>query len=87
MQKEDEKKTAKGVIKSVIKNDLKRGTYKIILETSGKLYSKMKVIRSDKHKLYTMEMNKVSLSAYDDKRLIKDDRIRSYVYGNYRISE
>ena len=84
---EDEKKTAKGVIKSVIKNDLKHETYKNILETSGKLYSKMKVIRSGKHELHTIEMNKVSLSAYDDKRWIKDDGISGYAYGNYRILE
>ena len=84
---EDEKKTAKGVIKSVIKNDLKHETYKNILETSGKLYSKMKVIRSGKHELHTIEMNKVSLSAYDDKRWIKDDGVSSYAYENYRIFE
>src|SRR5258706_305776 len=65
-----EKKTAKGVIKSVIKKELKHETYKNILETNGKLYSKMKVVRSSKHQLHTIEMNKVSLSAYDDKRWI-----------------
>ena len=35
-------------------------------------------------KLYTMEMNKVSLSAYDDKRYILDDGITSYAYGHYK---
>ena len=80
-----EKKTAKGVVRYVVEKELKHLMYKDILESSGKMYSKMKVIRSQKHKIYTMEMNKVSLSAYDDKRYIKDDGITSYAYGHYMI--
>ncbi len=48
-------------------------------------YSRMKVIRSQKHRIYTMDINKVSLSAYDDKRWIKDDGISSFSYGHYKI--
>ena len=33
-----------------------------------------------------MEMNKVSLSAYDDKRYILDNGISSYAYGHYQIA-
>src|SRR5271157_6434450 len=62
---EVEKKTAKGVVKSVVKKELQHENYRNILESGGKMYSKMKVIRSTKHQLYTMEINKVSLS--DDK--------------------
>ena len=54
------------------------------LETGGKMYSRMNVIRSQKHQLYTMQMNKVSLSAFDDKRWIKKDGISSYAYGHFR---
>jgi len=80
-----EKKTAKGIGRSVIKKELKHETYKNILETSSKMYSKMKVIRSCKHRLYTMDINKVSLSAYDDKRYILNDGITSVAYGHFRI--
>jgi hypothetical protein len=80
-----EKKTAKGVVRSVMSKELKHKTYKNILESNGKMYSKMKVIRSIKHQLYTLEMNKVSLSAYDDKRWIRDDGVSSYAYGNCKI--
>ena len=59
--------------------------YKNILETSGKMHSKMKLIRSQLHKSYTMEINKVSLSAYDDKRHIKDEEISSFAYRHYNI--
>ena len=77
-----EEKKAKGIVKSVIKKDLKHKMYNKILSTSGKMNSKMKVIRSQKHKVYTMEMSKVSLSAYDDKRYILNDGISSYAYGH-----
>ena len=80
-----EEKKAKGIVKSVIKKELKHETYKDILETGSKMYSKMKVIRSQKHRIYTMKLNKVSLSAYDDKRYILNDGISSVAYGHYRI--
>ena len=51
------------------------------------MYSKMNVIRSEKHQVYTMTLNKVSLSAYDDKRYILRDGIKSYAYGHYKIEE
>ena len=79
-----EKKTAKGIVKSVIKSDLKHETYKNILESGGKMYFNMKIIRSEKHQIYTMSLNKASLSAYDDKRYIKNDGIFSYAYGHYQ---
>ena len=82
-----EQKKAKGFVKSVIKNNIKHEMYKNILETGGKMYSNMNTIRSDKHQLYTMKMNKVSLSAYDDKRYIHDDGITSYAYGHYKIAK
>ena len=77
-------KTAKGIVKSVIKKDIKHDMYRDILESGGKMHSKMSVIRSNKHQLYTLELNKVSLSAYDDKRYILDDGISSYAYGHYK---
>src|SRR6266496_2349844 len=79
------KKIAKGIVKSVIKKELKHETYKEILESGSKMYSHMKVIRSQKHRIYTMDINKVSLSAYDDKRWITDDGISSFAYGHFRI--
>ena len=64
---------------------MKYKAYKDILDTSGRMYSKMKVIRSQKHRMYTMEINKDSLSAYDDKRYILNDDIHTLAYGHYRI--
>ena len=77
-------KKAKWIAKSAIKNDLKHEMYKNTLKTGGKIYTKMTAIRSNLHQLHTVEMNKVSLSAYDDKRFIKKDGISSYAYGHYK---
>jgi hypothetical protein len=80
----EECKKAKGIVRSVTVKDIKHEMYRTTLETGGKLYSKMNAIRSIKHQLYTVEMNKVSLSAYDDKRWINNDGISSYAYGHYK---
>ena len=81
-----EVKTAKGIVKSVIQKDIKHEMYRNILETGGKQRHEMPVIRSIKHQLYTTLINKVSLSAYDDKRYIHENGISSYAYGHYRIA-
>ena len=63
LDNEEDKRTAKGIVKNVIKKELKHEIYKNVLETSGKMYSDMKVIKSEKHEIYTMKLHKVSLSA------------------------
>ena len=78
-----EKKTAKGIVRNVVKNHLKHENYKQILETGERMNSSMKMIRSFDHDVYTMNVIKVSLSTYDDKRFIQDDGITSYAYGHY----
>ena len=80
-----EKKTAKGIVRNVIKNNLKHENYKRILETGERMNSNMKMIRCIDHSIYTMNVTKVSLSAYDDKRYILDDGVSSY--GQYFINE
>ena len=82
-----EKKTAKGIVKCVIHKELKHDMYRDILESSSRMYSKMKVIRSQKHQIYTMDIKKVSLSAYDNKRYILNDGIHTLEYGHHKIQE
>ena len=45
----------------------------------------MKTIRSDHHVVSSYEINKTSLSCFDDKRYILDDGITSYAYGHHLI--
>ena len=37
--------------------------------------------KSDHHDVYTEEVNKISLSSNDDKRLEPFDRVKTYLYG------
>ena len=37
--------------------------------------------KSDHHKVYTEEINKIALSSNDDKRLQTSDKIKTYPYG------
>ena len=53
----------------------------IIEETlfnSKQMMHKMKTIRSENHQLGSYEINKVSLSCFDDKRFIHEDGMTSY---------
>ena len=79
-------KTAKGIKKNIIDNELKHVNYKDTLLKNEQIYHQMKTIRSQNHQLASYELNKVSLSCYDDKRYIHKDGITSYAYGHYSIT-
>ena len=78
-------KTAKGIKKNVIKNNITHENYKHILFNDKQMYHKMKTIRSQNHTLGSYEINKVSLSCFDDKRYIHEDGKTSYAYGHKNI--
>ena len=78
-------KTAKGIKKNIIKNNIKHEDYKNILINNKQIHHTMKTIRSINHQLGSYELNKVSLSCFDDKRYIANDGINSFAYGHYEI--
>ena len=80
-------KKAKGVKKNVIKRDLDHLDYLSVLQNKTIQNHKMKTIRSDHHVVSSYEINKISLSCYDDKRYILDDGITSYAYGHVKINK
>ena len=80
------KKVAKGIKKSVIKKELVHELYKKVLLESKELHHKMNCIRSKNHEIYTYEINKKSLSCFDDKRYILDNGIESLAYGHTEIN-
>ena len=61
---------AKGVKKNVIKNSMSSEDYEKCLLNEEKVMKQMNIIRSQNHEIYSMIVNKVALSANDDKRLI-----------------
>ena len=84
--KDDEKggRIAKGIKKNVIKNNIKHEDYKNTLINNEQMHHIMKTIRSQRHQLGSYEINKVSLSCFDDKRYIHNGT-SSYAYGHYTI--
>ena len=82
--KDNEKggKTAKGIKKNVIKKNLTHENYKAVLFNNKQMHHTMKTIRSSNHQLGSYEINKVSLSCFDDKRYIHNDGISSSAYGH-----
>ena len=85
--KDNEKggRTAKGIKKNVIKNNIRHEDYKRTLLNEEQMHHKMKTIRSQRHQLGSYEINKVLLSCFDDKRYIHDNGTSSYAYGHYEI--
>ena len=68
---------AKGVKECVIKKSLTFEDYKKCLFTEDELMKKMNIIRSQNHDVFSMTVNKVALSAKDDKRRICENKINT----------
>ncbi|ELT98918.1 hypothetical protein CAPTEDRAFT_187066 [Capitella teleta] len=69
------KKTCKGIKTNVIKHDITFNNYLTCLKT-----------RKEKmHELYSERLNKIALSANDDKRHICEDGVNTLAYGHYSI--
>ena len=75
-------KACKGIKKDVVKRDIDHKDYIDCLQNNTIVKHKMKTIRSDHHVISSYEINKTSLSCFDDKRYILDDGITSYAYGH-----
>ena len=80
-----EDKKAKGVKKCVVKNNICFNDYKTVLTTGISQMEEQNTIRSIKHQLYTINQNKIALSAVDTKRWIKEDGVSSYAHGHCQI--
>ena len=72
---EEEIRKAKGVKKNVIKKSITFEDYKKCLFSEEKVLKEMNIIRSKNHDIYSMSVNKVALSANDDKRIICSNKI------------
>ena len=73
-----EVKKSKGTKKCVIKRDLMFKNYKDCLFNGEVILKSQQRFKSDNHKGYTEEVNKMALSSNDDKRLQTFDRIETY---------
>ena len=81
MENGSEHKKAKGTKKCVIKRELVFENYKDSLFNDKIILKSQQRFKSDHHKVYTEEVNKIALSSNDDKRLQTFDKITTYPYG------
>ena len=79
-----EHKKCKGIKKNVTKNNISFKDYETCLFTNVQQLVKMNVFRSHLHDVYSEEINKIALSANDDKRVILKDGIHTLAHGHFR---
>ena len=80
--------TAKGIKKS----ETKKKKDMIIIKPAYSIRSNeyeakvsMNQIRSHCHEIYSIKLNKIALSLYDDKRFILEDGVNTVAHGHYKI--
>ena len=81
MDDNNEIKKSKGTKKCVIKRELMFENYKDCLFNYKIILQLQQIFKSDHHKVYIEEINRISLSSNDDKKLQTSDRIKTYPYG------
>ena len=79
-----EPKKCKGIKKCVVKKTITFEDYKKCLFEGRNIYKSQLLFRSNKHKVKTLEVNKLALNSQDDKR-ISIDGIASYVMGHHKV--
>ena len=77
-----EEKKCKGIKKSVVRKDISHEDYKECLFSKKPQMRKMNVIKNE---ILSETVNKIALSANDDKRIILEDKISTLSYGHYKI--
>ena len=87
MDEGKENKRCKGIKKAVVEKSITHENYKTCLETGKEQLRRQNIIRSYEHVLYTEEVNKVALSAADDKRYLLKDSFDTLAWGHHKIRD
>ena len=81
MEDGGEHKKTEGTKKCVIKKDFRFENYKDALFNDKIIIKPQQRFRSDHHRVYTEEVNKIALSSNDDKKGQTYDKVTTYPYG------
>ena len=81
-----EDKKCKGIKKCVAKKTLTFEDYKTCLFNDSAEYTSQLMLRSSKHEVRTIKVNKVALNRDDDKRISKKDGISTFARGHKDLS-
>ena len=87
MEEGEENKKCKGVKKQVVEENITHEDYKTCLLTGKEILRKQNILRSYDHEVYTEEVNKIALSAADDKRYLLKDSFDTLAWGHHRIKK
>ena len=77
IEEDKEVRKCKGIKKNVVKKKLDFDDYVQCLFLDKKQMRKMKIIRSEKHDIYSKEVNKIALSNEDDKREVLFGKVKT----------
>ena len=81
-----EDKKCKGIKKCVAKKTLTFEDYKTRLVSNSTEYRSQLMLRSSKHEVHTIEVNKVALNRDGDKRISRKDGISTFARGHKDLS-
>ena len=87
MEEGKENKKCKGIKKAVVEKSITHEDYKTCLKTGKEQLRRQNIIRSYEHVLYTEEVNKIALSAADDKRYLLKDSYDTLAWGHRKIKD
>ena len=76
-----EMKKAKDTKKCIVKREITFKNYADPLFNDKVIVRSQQRFRSDRHKVYTEEVNKIALSSNDDKRIQTFDKVTTFPYG------
>ena len=76
-EEDKEVRKCKGIKKNVVKKKLSFDDYVQCLFLNRKEMRKMKIIRSEKHDIYSKEVNKIALSNENDKREVLLGKVKT----------
>jgi hypothetical protein len=76
-------KRAKGVPRAALEACATLDDYDAVLRQATRMRIQAHAIRSWRHALYTISVDKVALSAFDSKRWVCDDGVRTLAYGHH----
>ena len=76
-----EMKKAKGTKKCIVKREITFKNYADALFNDEVIIKSQQRFRSDHHKVYSEEVNKIALSSNDDKRIQTIDKVTTHPYG------
>jgi hypothetical protein len=82
---DDPKQTVKGIKKSYVKNNVRHRHYVESLTDKRQTVASFNNIVSKNHVLQTVQVRKVCLSAFDDKRYVLADGVHTLAYGHCDI--